>query len=303
MHEWSLLIYTLLMQLCVGVYLVQEILRYTVSKGKHITEINMICNRLLVFIGMIAVFATFVSFFHLGNPFKAYNALNNLRSSWLSREILFQLAFLLGVAVVIAIRPTKIFPDWLKKGVSIFTGLLGIVLIFTMAKLYMLTTIPVWNNLTTPVSFFITTFLLGGFTFLSGMMLLKKSILKDSPNLLERFNLFFQKSIKMISLFSILFLGLEILMFPVLIQLLRTNLSVEGNIIGGMSMNQLFPMILRFILILSAIVSIGIVYHKPKQSRVTSINSRLPYMIFLIILCSEILGRFVFYASCSQIGI
>jgi|GEM_PF-3845547 len=31
MHEWSLLIYTLLMQLCVGVYLVQEILRYTVS--------------------------------------------------------------------------------------------------------------------------------------------------------------------------------------------------------------------------------------------------------------------------------
>lgn len=303
MHEWSLLIYTLLMQLCVGVYLVQEILRYTVSKGKYITEINMIGNRLLVFICMLAVFATFVSFFHLGNPFKAYNALNNLSSSWLSREILFQLAFLLGVAAVIAIRLTKIFPDWLKKGVSILTGLLGIVLIFTMAKLYMLTTIPVWNNLTTPVSFFITTFLLGGFTFLSGMILLKKSILKNSPNLLERFNLFFQKSSKMISLFSIMFLGLEILMFPVLILLLRTNLSVEGNSIGEMSMNQLFLMILRFILILSAVVSIGIVYHKPKQSRVTSINSRLIVMIFLIILFSEILGRFVFYASYSQIGI
>ena len=185
MQEWSLLIYTLLMQLCVGAYIVQEILRYATAKDQYITEINMIVNRSLVFIGMTAVFATFISFFHLGNPFKAQHVLNNLASSWLSREILFQLAFLLGLTTVRMIRLIKIFPDWLKEAVSVFTGLLGIVFIFTMARLYMLVTIPLWNNPTTPISFFITTFLLGGFAFLSGTMLLKKSIAKNIPNVHE----------------------------------------------------------------------------------------------------------------------
>ena len=70
--------------------------------------------------------------------------------SWLSREILFFGLFGIGWLVGFVLPEMK----WI-------TSLLGVALIYSMAKVYQLRTMPVWNTWRTMAGFFITSALLG----------------------------------------------------------------------------------------------------------------------------------------------
>jgi len=140
------MLFTLLVQAGVGSFL----LSYVAGK------------RGLRFASLVLTAAgTGISFFHLGSPAKAYFALNNLRSSWLSREILFALLFLVLLAVLLLVERRESVPSAPGRMLGLLTGLAGIALVFSMAKLYMLPTVPAWNSPATPAAFFLTAFLLG----------------------------------------------------------------------------------------------------------------------------------------------
>lgn len=108
---------------------------------------SMIIALALVTVGLLS------STFHLGHPERAWRALSQWRSSWLSRE---------GVAAVIGYFPALLFGLswsglWAAPGL---TGLLGLatavmamITVFCTAKIYStLTTIRAWNTpLTVPV--------------------------------------------------------------------------------------------------------------------------------------------------------
>jgi DMSO reductase anchor subunit len=107
---------------------------------------------MMIALGLITI-GLLSSTFHLGHPERAWRALSQWRSSWLSRE---------GVAAVAAYVPALLFgliwtgllaaPGWLTPLAAV-TAVLAMITVVCTAKIYStLTTIRAWNNgLTVPV--------------------------------------------------------------------------------------------------------------------------------------------------------
>ncbi|MGV6820206.1 MAG: dimethyl sulfoxide reductase anchor subunit family protein [Parvularcula sp.] len=103
------------------------------------------------------------STFHLGHPERAWRALSQWRSSWLSRE---------GVAAVLAFGPIGLFAMfWVvlgkNTGLSSLFGLLAAIsaisTVYCTAMIYAsLKSIPAWKNPWTPVSYIILSLMTGG---------------------------------------------------------------------------------------------------------------------------------------------
>lgn len=106
---------------------------------------------ILFTIGLLLGFGTLISLLHLGSPFNAWRAFNNLSKSWLSREILMTGLFA-GSWLLTLISPG--FGKWLL-------AITGIGLVYSMAQVYRLKSAPGWNSWRTPVSFFLSAGMLG----------------------------------------------------------------------------------------------------------------------------------------------
>lgn len=102
-----------------------------------------------------------LSLAHLGRPSRAYRALANLRSSWLSREILFASLFT-GTLLLLTGLSWQPGQSWRAlTWTTIAASLAGIGLMISMTRVYMLRTVSSWSNGTTPASFSMTAFTLG----------------------------------------------------------------------------------------------------------------------------------------------
>ena len=160
LKEWPLVAFTVLGQTATGVFLVFHlpfIVRGRLpGSGWRLTWIAT-----LVIVVLITSASAFASFFHLRHPLRARRALSNLRTSWLSREILFELLF--GGLVVLEgwlayVRPASRASLWPAIGAA---ALAGMFFVISMARLYMLPSLPAWRGAYTPLSFFLTTLVLG----------------------------------------------------------------------------------------------------------------------------------------------
>jgi anaerobic dimethyl sulfoxide reductase subunit B len=157
--EIPLLIFTLLAQMAIGGF-VTIFLINLILKNKLVAE--KITFPPLLAVGVTITFALFISLFHLGTPGNAWRAMNHLRKSWLSREILFTSGFAGLWAVVIGTRLFHIgtFPVWM--GFSALTALCGIVAIYSMQRVYQLRSMPAWNTNRTLLEFAVSAVGLGG---------------------------------------------------------------------------------------------------------------------------------------------
>jgi anaerobic dimethyl sulfoxide reductase subunit C len=159
--EWSLVAFTVIGQLAVGIYwfiggplfLFGGIPAGSGGAGARLTPV-------LAVLGFMAA-ATVLSLFHLYHPVRAYKIFSNIGTSWLSREILFELVFV-GIAVLLG------FFEWRRTGSPAFItalfvlgGLAGLLFILSMSRLYMLPAVPAWNSPSTPISFLLTSVVLG----------------------------------------------------------------------------------------------------------------------------------------------
>jgi len=129
----------------------------------------------LVVLGLLAV-AALISFFHLGNPWQAPNALNNLKRSWLSREILFELATLLLFGLLALFLILRVRNAVLFQVTGLAAAATGLLFLLSMARIYMLPTVKPWNTFFTPASFFLTAFLLGAAAAVAASFFLKTPI-------------------------------------------------------------------------------------------------------------------------------
>lgn len=132
--EYSLVAFTLLAQLAVGTAWLASV---TATAWLIITA--------LMALGLLA------SLRHLGAPLKAWRALRNVRSSWLSREVWCASLFM---ACAFGSLITGGAGAWLAD-------LCGLALLISMTQAYRLRTIPVWDHWTTTASFFVTALMLG----------------------------------------------------------------------------------------------------------------------------------------------
>lgn len=109
--------------------------------------------------------ALIISTLHLHYPRNSWRSLSNWSSSPLSQEAIAATVFFVWIGFEYVLM--MILPTWPLFSPEFFFTIrivLGIFLILAMARLYLLRTIPVWNRLSTPLSFFSSSFLLGAAT-------------------------------------------------------------------------------------------------------------------------------------------
>jgi len=159
--KWPLVVFTVLVQLAVGLFLVSGVLHFSLmSRYEGIPVSSYSASAVLGVVAILAV-SMLISLFHLGSPRNAARAILNLGSSWLSAEIVFVLLFLFmaaGYLVLLWLGREMNVPA--KIGFGIGSGV-GLILVYCMTRVYRLRSVPVWNSPATLVSFYRTTFLLG----------------------------------------------------------------------------------------------------------------------------------------------
>lgn len=156
-EEVPLIIFTLFGQMAVGVFWAMawmSTLPWSLMQYDATTLRLMPC----LLVGACLGVGMLASFAHLGTKKNAWRMLAHLKKSWLSREILFTMLFGLGwlysaVEIVVVHRMT---PE-----VAGITASIGLGLVYSMAQVYRLGTMPGWNTWRTNAGFLISAGLLG----------------------------------------------------------------------------------------------------------------------------------------------
>jgi len=142
MHEWPLLIFTLLTQASIGVVLFAALTSYWLRDAASHVRFQVVLPAVLC-AGVCGVLGLMASFAHLGYPLNAINALRNVGRSWLTREIIFASLYLaiLGIVMLQML--------WVKRvhtSLLLLTGCAGLVLVFCMGKIYLSTSVVTWMH-------------------------------------------------------------------------------------------------------------------------------------------------------------
>lgn len=177
----SLVAFTLLAQSGVGLFLGGTLLGWVLAArperlptGQVVMPI-FVAGLILLACGMLA------SLLHLGVPRNAWRALGNLRSSWLSREILC--AGLFGFSGLLATTAWefRLGSLSLRLWLSGAASLTGLALVYAMSRVYRLRTLPAWDRPATTLSFYRATLLLGA--LLTGLFALQHATANARPGL------------------------------------------------------------------------------------------------------------------------
>lgn len=152
MHEWPLLIFTLLQQGAVGLTLFLTLNLWSGSTPRYSTRLSTERPQLPIFIVCVmAGLGLLASVFHLGYPLNAFNALRHFNSSWLSREIVFASLFLAfaGLGFLASLMKGSLW-----KGLMPLALLLGLIDVYCMSQIYMHTSVITWMHANTLVMFY-----------------------------------------------------------------------------------------------------------------------------------------------------
>lgn len=280
MHEWSLIIFTLLTQIAVGAFIAGGIMERRMKALNQESE-GTSSKRTLPAVIILTVAALIISFLHLGSPGNALHALNNIVSSWLSREILFVSLFTGGVIVFFLLTLWTTGSATFRKIVAYVTAIAGLLAVFSMAKVYMLDTVPVWNTLFTPLQFFFTTFLLGGLVVLV-------------------YNKNFEESTVRLPMKVLLVLVLA----SIVVWVANTYLVSGAGIAAGTSLEVLLAQngwLFYGRLVLMALAVVLMIY--PIIKRSIKKHPGLIIASFALLLIAEVIGRYLFYASYVRVGV
>ncbi|MCI0520089.1 MAG: dimethyl sulfoxide reductase anchor subunit [Chloroflexi bacterium] len=111
----------------------------------------------LLIIGFLLALGGLASFLHLGAPHNAWRALNHLRKSWLSREILMAGVFGGVWALNLALALFDAAGWWMPW----LLAAAGAGLVYSMARVYSLRSVPGWTFWRSGAAFLISALLLG----------------------------------------------------------------------------------------------------------------------------------------------
>ncbi|MCC6801280.1 MAG: dimethyl sulfoxide reductase anchor subunit [Anaerolineae bacterium] len=295
-HDWALVAFTILAQMSVGSFVVLGIAHFFTARSTSVEEADRLSDRALLAIGPVMVLGLIASFFHLGTPLNAYNAIGNLGSSWLSREIFCGVAFTAFGAIFAFMQWRKVGTPSLRTAIAAVAALVGLALVYSMSNVYLLRTVPVWDTLLTPVSFFVTTFLLGSLAMGAAFVANYMYVQRKNPGCADAQCTLMRSSLRWIGIASIVLLGIEFVVLPMYL----TYLSSDTTVVAGELFVNSFGVVLvaRLVLVfLGAGLFGALVYRNAISVGREKIMGTLAYAAFALVLISEILGRFLFYAS------
>ncbi|MBY5946175.1 DmsC/YnfH family molybdoenzyme membrane anchor subunit [Photobacterium rosenbergii] len=278
-HEWPLILFTVLAQTAVGAYL---LLGGVILKGNLCVGVSDRLHKAMFFLWVLMGMGFAASTMHLGSPLRAFNALNQVGSSWLSNEIFTGSVFFALGGGYWLLEVLDKGNEALRKLLLAAGMLVGIAFMYSMIKLYLLDTVPTWNTVYTPIAF-VMTMLTSGLIF--GHLLLTGSQHKMAT--LDRILPFVGSLAVAISLTALVsqLIGLGDI---------QTSITTASELIPNMAQLQ----VIRVGLLLGALA----VWFIPNL-----MNSRpgVPVMVlsFGLVLLSELVGRGIFYGLHMTVGI
>ena len=175
MTERPLVAFTLLAQTAVGAFITLGALDVWAGGVTGQPGAVSLTGAPLLAIGPVMGAALLISLLHLGAPAASWRALANLRSSWLSREILFALLFTATSALCAVLRATGTGSGSVRGAAAALAACCGIALVYAMSRVYRVRTLPLWNTSLTTLSFFGTALLLGTLAAGTALVLLPGS--------------------------------------------------------------------------------------------------------------------------------
>jgi anaerobic dimethyl sulfoxide reductase subunit C (anchor subunit) len=286
MNEWSLILFTLLVQASIGVLVlgVADQVR-TGTTNARLFSLQATASCVLVAIGLL------FSLTHLGTPKHAVFTILNVGSSWLSREILLTGVYFLAV-LGLAVRFIR-KPDSNARGLSLLTAVLGVSALVAMSNVYRLDTVPFWNSMATGLGFFGAALLAG--SVITGLLLVVQ---------MRRTSLLSLGKLAGI-LCSAAVLGLIMqcvgLIFGVAASGTQYNASlVERFSTSGAGLGMLA---VQLVLLIAGSALFAWMTIAAKASGYSSMLMRLAFCALGCVMAGEILGRLMFYGSYWRVGL
>lgn len=286
-NEWPLVFFTLLSQLSMGIILA-GLTVFLFMKNQNISS-NIELKRMATFIAMSAMAVALVlSFMHLAKPLHSVYALGNMGSSFLSREILLVSLFLFTLAVAWTSLRFGIPSPASFNFLYLAALVTGILLVWVMARLYMISTVPSWNTPFTILKFFNSGLLLGAGAFMVVVVFLHG------------------KGIEISWVHQVITILFYLMALGVFIHLITALLPVAPQ--EGMQSSFPMPAIpfawkaarLLFLMLGFSLLA----WWYPGFVSMTSRGApSWAYLAFILLFLSEICGRYIFYASYFRVGV
>jgi len=280
--EWPLVGFTLLSQTAVGAFWMVAVASLYME-GASGWNSRYLTFPFLAAVVIVLGLATAISLFHLGRPWRAVLALNNLKRSWLSREILFELVFMVLAASLALLVLKKTYRPTLVRILVALAFSASLFFIISMVKLYMMRTVPAWRGLYTPLSFFGTALLLGslGAAFSYDTLL---DLGRKAPPFLD--------AAAIVALATVVLILLTIFLFTPGLGLFGPKKATLLELPAA----KIYPYLLFRLLFLSGTVLFSFLYYRNPSAPLLTIA-------FLSALAAEAAGRLLFYAVYSRLGV
>ncbi|WP_215405203.1 dimethyl sulfoxide reductase anchor subunit family protein [Vibrio gigantis] len=271
-HEWSLIFFTVLAQTAVGGYLLIGARALVLGHDEEkLNSYKVPMFILWALMGLGFMFSTT----HLGSPLRAFNAFNQLGSAWLSNEVFFGAAFFAVGGLQWLLSVVKKGGLAIQKALMVGAMVLGVIFMYAMINVYMINTVPTWDNIYTPLSF-IMTMVVGG-------LLLSQFVIVFAND--SRFTV--DRNITMLAVIAVAISLLVTVGKLNLIGDIQTSAAKASELVDGLGSYVILQVAL---LMTSLLVWILPMLNKAK---VNPVNLGLALVLFL---ASELIGRGLFYS-------
>lgn len=304
-REWALIAFTILSQMAVGSFIVLGVVHFFAVRKWGEAEADRFSDRALLAIGPVLVLGTLASLFHLGNPANAYRAIANLGNSWLSREIFTNLLFIGLGAVFAFMQWRKIGTPALRNVIAVLAALVGLALVLSMSQVYMLRTAPAWDTIATPITFFTTTFLLGALAVGAAYVANYTYVKRTDPDCAATQCEILREALRWLALAAVLLVGVHLVVQPLYVAYLADSNLAAANEAVEILMGEygvLFALRLALVFLGAAILGMFI-YRTASSPGREAVLSNLAFVAFAVVLVAEVIGRFLFYATQTNIGL
>ncbi|WGS62051.1 dimethyl sulfoxide reductase anchor subunit family protein [Vibrio lentus] len=271
-HEWSLIFFTVLAQTAVGGYLLIGARALVLGHDEEkLNSYKVPMFILWALMGLGFMFSTT----HLGSPLRAFNAFNQLGSAWLSNEVFFGAAFFALGGLQWLLSVVKKGGVAIQKALMVGAMVLGVIFMYAMISVYMINTVPTWDNIYTPLSF-IMTMVVGG-------LLLSQFVIVFAND--SRFTV--DRNITMLAVIAVAISLIVTVGKLNLIGDIQTSVAKASELVDGLGSY----VILQVALLMSSLL----VWILPmlNKAKVNPVNLGLALVLFL---ASELIGRGLFYS-------
>lgn len=304
LREWALPVYTILIQLSAGAMLALWLIRWRFAHlgGKELDRLTRI--PILILLSTIGV-AALGAHFHLSRPLQSFLAVSNFATSWLSREILCTILFLITTGVLTHLIWFVEGRRALKTAIGWLAIVLGISTVYAMAHVYLLPTQVAWDSTLTVFAYFAEAALLGTISLAVILLMDLNFSYEKDPDGIEAHERLVILALKGLAVTAPMALLVNLALNIQQIAILGSLHSASAS----MSMRLLSDLYEPLYLVRLALGVAGVGWFLVSYIRTLRAGARIremispAYVACILILVGEILGRFLFYAVHVRSGI